>query len=550
MIFSLVGRTIFILCFLFIILFSFSGSFTVFWNYLNFCSDSISSAVVRIGVNEIFYFFFFIVLRVSSLVFFYREFYLDAYNNLKFTFLTLLFFFSIIFLVTSYSFVSLMFGWDLLGVASLCLIMFYPNKNSLFNSFLTMFFNRLGDILLLYCLSVALFFSYTFIIMSYINDLFFVSALFFCIFTKRAQFPLSSWLPAAMSAPTPISAIVHSSTLVTAGIFILSSFLDTFFVSFLLIYTCRLSCLTFLLGGIFCFSESDFKKIIAFSTLSQISLIICIVSIDLLELAIRHMIIHAFFKTLLFCSAGVCFIFVYSTQNLYKVNFQSDKKRFFTTCLFISGFSIRGFYFSSAFYTKDICLEDLIITGDTESFLLMASGRTLTVLYTAKLFTLFSSERIDASSSNKNNLSLGVFFFVIVSLAGCIISSFFFIKDVYFLSVVDTGLITLLIFFPMFFNFRKISSKWAKIFIFYYFFLKNFRFSLWRLIFKKVYSSVTNDYLFFSSFLSSRKEITHKKSSLIFLDCSVFLFSCWIFRLLVYSFSLLERSFEDAKDLE
>lgn len=165
--------------------------------------------------------FFLMVALVTCVVALYRELYIDHYNFKKYSFLTFSFFLSMLILRSSHSYVNILLGWDGLGVSSLCLIMFYPNKTSSYNSFLTFFFNRLGDLFLLVIFSSFLLDNLFFCFLYDNFRSFFLFLLLLCTFTKGAQFPLSAWLPAAMSAPTPISAIVHSSTLVTAGIYIL-----------------------------------------------------------------------------------------------------------------------------------------------------------------------------------------------------------------------------------------------------------------------------------------------------------------------------------------
>ena len=168
------------------------------------------------------FYFFFIVFIVTSIVVLYRQVYMDHYNNKKFFFLTIAFFISIVILAGRSSGITFVLGWDGLGLSSLFLIMFYPGKIPLYNSFITFFFNRLGDCILI--LILAFFFYHLSTFFFFLCSPSFEVIIFFllcCAFTKSAQFPLSSWLPAAMSAPTPISAIVHSSTLVTAGIYLI-----------------------------------------------------------------------------------------------------------------------------------------------------------------------------------------------------------------------------------------------------------------------------------------------------------------------------------------
>lgn len=222
--------------------------------------------------------FIFVVGMVCSLVFNYSTFYLREYNNFKFFYLTFLFFSSMILLVTRNRIINIMLGWDMLGISSLCLIMFYPNKNTLFNSFLTLMYNRLGDVLLIVTFCAMISSQVSFLSSLSVNPLYSCLLIFLCTFTKRAQIPISSWLPAAISAPTPISAMVHSSTLVKAGIFLVFISLDSFhhmnFIWFLL----SISLLTFLRGGFLARIDLDFKKIVAFSTISQVSLILVMLS--------------------------------------------------------------------------------------------------------------------------------------------------------------------------------------------------------------------------------------------------------------------------------
>lgn len=348
------------------------------------CNDLINKVDLTFCLDYLSFFFIFIVFLVTSLVLVYREFYMEHYNNKKFLRLTLLFFISIILLSFSGSFLSLIIGWDGLGVTSIFLIIFYPNKMTLFNSILTIFFNRLGDVILI---AIICFYvvnpSLIFFLESFPR--FFIFLLFLiCSFTKRAQFPLSSWLPAAMSAPTPISAIVHSSTLVTAGIFLMGKLI--FYMNFfnLSLALCFFSSLTFILGGLMAVLERDFKKIVAFSTMSQISMIIYFCSLLLLNFSMAHIVFHAFFKTLLFCCSGIYFATKFRDQLRFK--FYSNRNLTLLRVLFFfSIFRIRGFPFSCSFLTKDLVLEILLAENLNSKFILLLLGRFFTVVYCRKL---------------------------------------------------------------------------------------------------------------------------------------------------------------------
>lgn len=131
--------------------------------------------------------------------------------------------------------------------------------------------------------------------------------------TKRAQVPFSAWLPAAIAAPTPVSSLVHSSTLVTAGIYLLIRFYPRLsLINFFNCYVLYAGLVTSMLAGLAANYENDFKKVIALSTLSQLGIIIIIIGLGQPSVAFFHLITHALFKALLFICAGTI---IHSRQN-------------------------------------------------------------------------------------------------------------------------------------------------------------------------------------------------------------------------------------------
>lgn len=265
--------------------------------------------------------------------------------------------------------------------------------------------------ILVFCLFI---FNYTEIFF-FIEDLSILLALILlCSFTKRAQFPFSRWLPAAISAPTPISAIVHSSTLVTAGVFVILNIIYHFKDTAILEYLCIYSCIRFLLGRLIGAVELDFKKVVAFSTMRQIRIILFLCSSFLVCLSMVHTFFHAMFKTLLFCCSGIFFISLFRDQISTKLSshkFSGNLKFLF----FLRIYRIRGLLFCSSFYTKDAAIECLYQHDYSLIPFLILLGSFATLIYCCKLMFGTSSW---ASSSKVNNLYRHsvVFMFLFASL--------------------------------------------------------------------------------------------------------------------------------------
>lgn len=256
-------------------------------------------------------FFLFAVLFISRNVVLYSCSYIGSdFNADRFIYLVFAFVVSIMLLITSPNIVRILLGWDGLGLVSYCLVIYYPTHKSNRAGMLTVLRNRVGDVCILlviaYFASVGDYVFYTWSLsnINILSNSFYLTILITLgAMTKSAQIPFSAWLPAAMAAPTPVSALVHSSTLVTAGVYLLIRFggaLDdngTFILLFL-------SSITMFISGLAANFEYDLKKIIALSTLSQLGVMMFSISLGLHTLAFFHLITHALFKALLFLCAG------------------------------------------------------------------------------------------------------------------------------------------------------------------------------------------------------------------------------------------------------
>nr|AEG25314.1 NADH dehydrogenase subunit 5 [Philotrypesis pilosa] len=335
-----------------------------------------------------------VVLLISSMIMMYCSEYMshDDYN-IRFYYLVVLFIISMILMVISPNLISLMIGWDGLGLISYCLIIYYQNYSSFNSGMLTVLMNRIGDVMILLSISMLLNFgSWNFINLNQYNKLF-IFLIIIAAFTKSAQFPFSSWLPAAMAAPTPVSSLVHSSTLVTAGVYLMIRFHYLIFKNyFLLFYITLTGLLTMMFAGFSANFEYDMKKIIAYSTLSQLGLMMMIFGMKNWELSYFHLVIHAMFKSMMFMSSG---ILIHSMQNYQDIRYMNKMKLLLpmTFSMFIIGnLSLCGMPFMSGFYSKDQILEFMFMSMNNNLiYLLLLLSTGLTVSYSIRiLFYLMS----------------------------------------------------------------------------------------------------------------------------------------------------------------
>nr|YP_010443317.1 NADH dehydrogenase subunit 5 [Apogonia cf. basalis]UTE83845.1 NADH dehydrogenase subunit 5 [Apogonia cf. basalis] len=332
------------------------------------------------------------VLFISSVVVFYSEEYMveDLYIK-RFIILVFLFVLSMMLLIISPNLVSILLGWDSLGLVSYCLVIYYQNIKSYNAGMITALMNRIGDVALL--MSIAWMmnygsFNYIFYIdyMKYQFEMNFISWLvMLAAMTKSAQIPFCSWLPAAMAAPTPVSALVHSSTLVTAGIYLLIRF--NFALSdTLMFFLLFIGVMTMFMAGLGANFEFDLKKIIALSTLSQLGLMMSILSLGEYKLAYFHLLTHALFKALLFMCAGSM---IHNLNDCQDIRFMGGLvMQLPLTCSYfiISNLSLCGLPFLSGFYSKDLVLEVVSMSYlNIFIFILFFLSTGLTVSYTLRL---------------------------------------------------------------------------------------------------------------------------------------------------------------------
>nr|YP_010491911.1 NADH dehydrogenase subunit 5 [Oraesia emarginata]UWM92697.1 NADH dehydrogenase subunit 5 [Oraesia emarginata] len=360
------------------------------WEIISFNSMSIVMSILLDWMSLLFMMFVFLI---SSVVIYYSKSYMSSELNLsRFIILVLLFVTSMMLLIISPNIISILLGWDGLGLVSYLLVIYYQNLKSYNAGMLTALSNRIGDVLILMVISWMMNYgswNYIFYLEFMNNDwemMMISTMIIMAAMTKSAQIPFSSWLPAAMAAPTPVSALVHSSTLVTAGVYLLIRFnlllVNTFFLKILLL----LSGLTMFMAGISANYEFDLKKIIALSTLSQLGLMMSILSMGLPNLAFFHLLTHAMFKALLFMCAGVIIHMMNDMQDIRYMGGLSYYVPLTSLCLNISNMALCGIPFLAGFYSKDLILELVSFSSlNLLVFFLYYISTGLTMFYTIRL---------------------------------------------------------------------------------------------------------------------------------------------------------------------
>nr|YP_009306197.1 NADH dehydrogenase subunit 5 [Panaorus albomaculatus]AOP18554.1 NADH dehydrogenase subunit 5 [Panaorus albomaculatus] len=353
-IFFISGLILYLMGMLFIL---YSYSVLIDWEIINLNSCSLSMTFLFDWMSL---FFIGSVMFISCMVIFYSFSYMsgDKYK-FRFLFLVIMFVISMCMMIISPNLVSILLGWDGLGLVSYCLVIYFHNCKSYNAGMLTILTNRIGDVAIL--LSIGYMYNLgSWYFMFYNYNLYSWGFIYMCLiilasFTKSAQIPFSSWLPAAMAAPTPVSALVHSSTLVTAGVYLLIRFNSLF--NFNMNLFLMVSVLTMFMSGLGANYEYDMKKIIALSTLSQLGLMMSILFMGYSDVAFFHLLTHAFFKALLFLCSGLIIHCMNDTQDIRYMGGLINNLPYTSVCFSISNLSLCGLPFLSGFYSKDLILE-------------------------------------------------------------------------------------------------------------------------------------------------------------------------------------------------
>lgn len=350
-----------------------------------------------------------VVFTVSMCVHMYSCYYMyDDINSSKFmSFLTFFTFFMTI-LVISSNFIILFLGWEGVGLCSFLLISFWNTRLQANKSALkAMLINRIGDYFILIGIilivitfktldfytvfSLVHLYSFKVIINFYFINITIIDLICFLLLigavTKSAQLGLHGWLPDAMEGPTPVSALIHAATMVTAGVFLIIRCSYIFeFSSLCLNLLTYISALTIVLFGFVGLAQYDIKKIIAYSTCSQLGYMMLACSLSGYNLALYHLLTHASFKALLFLSAGSIIHTMNNEQDLRKLNGIYYTMPLISILFLIGSLSLIGFPYLSGFYSKDAIIElSFYYLDNPFIFFMSLIGVFLTAMYSVKI---------------------------------------------------------------------------------------------------------------------------------------------------------------------
>ena len=432
--------------------------------------------------NMSIYFLFLVRLISGSVIIFSTRYIINEKFFSRFIILVFFFVISMYLLILSPNLIRLLLGWDGLGVTSYLLVIFYQRNKSYNAGMLTAITNRLGDVGLLISISLMIFLgSWNYIYINIFSNIFSNLLIYLIIIsacTKRAQIPFSAWLPAAMAAPTPVSALVHSSTLVTAGIYLLIRINLIIIEINIRYFLLLMGIITIIIAGITAIIEIDIKKIIALSTLSQLGIIILILGMGNPILSFFHLLSHAFFKAMLFICAGIIIHNIKDYQDIRKIGIRYNNLNYCITIIIVANIRLCGLPFLSGFYSKDLIIEIIIIKGkNLFLFIFIIIGTMLTVIYSCRLnflvrINFLKLESLFFISENSIFILLGITFLLPFSIIGGIIISWNLIN------------ISKLIFLPIWLKLSILVIIFSSILMFY-------------IIFKKIYLYKNNILLWF-----------------------------------------------------
>ena len=323
-----------------------------------------------------------------------------------------LFTFSMLMLVMANNFMQLFFGWEAVGLVSYLLIGFwYTKPTAIYANLKAFLVNRVGDFGFLLGIALVLMvfgtLDYQTVFANahnYANDLApipgvswnLITAICILLFIgamgKSAQFPLHVWLPDSMEGPTPISALIHAATMVTAGIFMVARMSPLFEMSdTALSFVLVIGAITALFMGFLGIIQNDIKRVVAYSTLSQLGYMTVALGASMYTGAIFHLMTHAFFKALLFLAAGSVIIAMHHDQDIRNMGGLRKYMPITWITSLIGSLALIGTPFFSGFYSKDSIIEAVQLTnipGSSFAYFAVVAGVFVTAFYSFRMYFL------------------------------------------------------------------------------------------------------------------------------------------------------------------
>nr|AXI95991.1 NADH dehydrogenase subunit 5 [Bemisia tabaci]AXI96004.1 NADH dehydrogenase subunit 5 [Bemisia tabaci] len=384
----------------------FSKSLTIMieWKMMSMKSSEVSMFFLLDESSSV---FVLTVMMVTTSILMYSSFYIEKKKKM-FTKILITFMISMLMMILSPNMMSLVMSWEGLGMTSFILIMYYQNKKSMMSSVYTMMMNRIGDITLLLTMMILMdSTSWMFLSTEYLNySMVWISFLSISTFSKSAQMPFSSWLTEAMAAPTPVSALVHSSTLVTAGVYLMIRFKSSMLSTGMSPIILTVAMMTLTMASLNSLMEMDMKKLVALSTLSQISIMFISVSANLYSLAFFHMIMHATFKALIFLCSST-FIYASNTQDLRKLSSNSSYMMMTNISFNVASMVLCALPFVSSFYSKEIIMEMIMIKSLTLNWpltLIFITLMMVTSSYSLKMMMIINLNKMSLNMKMNKEL--------------------------------------------------------------------------------------------------------------------------------------------------